>query len=102
MIPLPETIRLAPGHKVRCLIACCPSAAQEPLCYPQTPAIAAGYHRTEFAGHSLGVGFLMSATRAEASMFKIKEVFRHNSLDLLTGYMRDAQVFTDHANDDFT
>ena len=44
----------------------------------------------------------MSATRAEASIFKIKEVFRHNSLDLLPGYMRDVQVFTDHANDDFT
>lgn len=48
-----------------------------------------------------GPGFLTSAARAGASIFKMKKVARHKSLDVLAGYVRDAQAFTDHAGEDF-
>jgi hypothetical protein len=32
-----------------------------------------------------------------ASVFKMKEVSRHKSLDVLGGYVRDANLFRDHA-----
>jgi len=67
----------------------------------QTRVAAAGYDPSEYAGHSLRAGFLTSAARAGASIFKMREVSRHKSLDVLAGYVRDAQAFTDHAGDDF-
>jgi site-specific recombinase XerD len=67
----------------------------------QSRVAAAGYDPAEYAGHSLRSGFLTSAARAGASIFKMKEVSRHKSLDVLAGYVRDAQAFTNHAGDDF-
>ena len=50
-----------------------------------------------FAGHSLRSGFLTSAAGRGASIFKIMDVSRHRSMAKLRGYVRDAELFRDHA-----
>jgi site-specific recombinase XerD len=50
-----------------------------------------------FAGHSLRAGFLTSAAKRGASIFKMMDVSRHRSVDTLRGYIRDAEIFKDHA-----
>jgi hypothetical protein len=67
----------------------------------QARVAAAGYDPALFAGHSLRAGFLTSAARGGASVFKMLEVSRHKSLDVLSGYVRDTRVFVDHAGSDF-
>jgi integrase len=50
-----------------------------------------------FSGHSLRSGFLTSAAARGASLFKMMDVSRHKSVDVLRGYVRDAKAFRDHA-----
>jgi len=50
-----------------------------------------------FAGHSLRAGFLTSAAKRGASIFKMMDQSRHRSVDTLRGYVRDAEIFKDHA-----
>jgi site-specific recombinase XerD len=50
-----------------------------------------------FSGHSLRAGFLTSAAAKGASIFKMMDVSRHRSVDTLRGYVRDAEIFKDHA-----
>ncbi len=64
-------------------------------------AKAAGLDPAVFAGHSLRAGFLTSAARAGASVWKMQEQSRHKSLDVLSGYVRSARLFEDHAGKDF-
>lgn len=64
-------------------------------------AAAAKYDPAAFSGHSLRAGFLTSAARAKASIFKMQEVSRHKSVDVLAGYVRDAERYRDHAGKDF-
>jgi hypothetical protein len=42
-------------------------------------------------------GFLTSAAGRGASIFKMIDVSRHKSVDTLRGYVRDAELFKDHA-----
>jgi hypothetical protein len=42
-------------------------------------------------------GFLTSAASAGASIFTMMDVSRHHSVDTLRGYVRDAELFKDHA-----
>jgi site-specific recombinase XerD len=51
----------------------------------------------QFAGHSLRAGFLTSAAGRGASIFKMMDVSRHRSVETLRGYVRDAELFKDHA-----
>ena len=51
----------------------------------------------QFAWHSLRAGFLTSAAARGASIFKMMDVSRHRSVDTLRGYVRDAELFKDHA-----
>lgn len=57
----------------------------------------AGLEPATFAGHSLRSGFLTSAAKRGASLFKMMDVSRHKSVDTLRGYVRDAEMFHDHA-----
>jgi site-specific recombinase XerD len=57
----------------------------------------AGLDPQSFSGHSLRAGFLTSAARRGASIFKMMDVSRHRSVDTLRGYVRDAELFRDHA-----
>ena len=56
-----------------------------------------GLDPATFAGHSLRSGFLTSAAAKGASVFKMMDVSRHRSMDTLRGYVRDAELFRDHA-----
>ena len=51
----------------------------------------------DFSAHSLRAGFLTSAANRGASIFKMRSVSRHKSIDVLSSYVRDADAFTDHA-----
>ncbi len=61
----------------------------------------AGYVAADFAGHSLRAGFLTAAARSGASVFKMREVSRHKSMQVLADYVRDAELFRDHAGEGF-
>lgn len=64
-------------------------------------AAAVGLDPRDFAAHSLRSGFLTSAAKSGASIFKMKDQSRHESLDVLAGYVRDADRFRDHAGAGF-
>jgi site-specific recombinase XerD len=57
----------------------------------------AGFDPKMFSGHSLRAGFLTSAAGNGASIFKMMDVSGHKSVDTLRGYVRDAELFKDHA-----
>ena len=61
----------------------------------------AGLNVVDFSGHSLRAGFLTSAADAGADVFKMADVSRHKSLDVLRGYVRRAEIFKDHAGASF-
>jgi hypothetical protein len=63
----------------------------------KTHAERVGLDPTLFAGHSLRAGFLTSAAKRGASIVKMMDVSRHRSVDTLRGYVRDAEIFKDHA-----
>ncbi len=64
-------------------------------------ALPAGLAVEDFSGHSLREGFLTSAADAGADVFKMADVSRHKSLDVLRGYVRRAELFKDHAGASF-
>jgi integrase len=51
----------------------------------------------DFGGHSLRAGFLTSAAARGASIFKMADQSGHKSMDTLRGYVRNAEIFQDHA-----
>ena len=61
----------------------------------------AGLDPATFAGHSLRRGFLTSAAHHGATLAKMKAVSRHKSVDVLMGYVDDAEMFKDHAGSAF-
>lgn len=65
-------------------------------------AEAAGLDPAQFAGHSLRSGFLTEAARQpNANIFKMREVSRHKSLEILATYVRNHDRFRDHAGERF-
>ncbi len=60
----------------------------------------AGLDSTRYSGHSLRRGFLSSAARKRASIFKMADQSRHRSLDVLRQYVKDEDLFDDHAGTD--
>ncbi len=67
----------------------------------QQYAAAAGYDPTQFAGHSLRAGFLTEGAAQGATIFKLQEVSRHRSVQVLSDYVRNAELFKDHAGTRF-
>ena len=63
----------------------------------KTYARRAGLKAADFSGHSLRSGFLTSAAARGASIFKMMDVSRHKSVETLRGYVRDAEMFRNHA-----
>ena len=57
----------------------------------------AGFDAAIFSAHSLRSGFLTSAAARGASIFKMMDQSGHKSIDTLRGYVRDAELFKDHA-----
>lgn len=60
--------------------------------------VRAGLDPALYAGHSLRSGFLTSAARARASIFRMADQSRHKSLDVLREYVRNVELFDDHAS----
>lgn len=67
----------------------------------QSCAAAAGYDPGLYAGHSLRAGFLTEAANNRASIFKMQDVSRHKSVQVLSEYVRSAEMFDDHAGAQF-
>jgi integrase len=67
----------------------------------QDRAAAAGYDPAQFAGHSLRAGFLTEGAAQGATIFKLQEVSRHKSVQVLSDYVRNADLFRDHAGQHF-
>lgn len=64
-------------------------------------ASAAGYDPAQFSAHSLRAGFLTEAANNRASLFKMQDVSRHKTVQILTEYVRQAEKFDDHAGSGF-
>lgn len=60
-------------------------------------ALLAGLDPVRYAGLSLRTGFLTSAARIRANIFKMAEQSRHKSLNPLRDYVRDAEQFENQA-----
>jgi site-specific recombinase XerD len=56
-----------------------------------------GLDPARYAGQSLRSGFLTSAARNRASIFKMADQSRHKSLDVLREYVRNEERFENHA-----
>ena len=67
----------------------------------QARAAAAGLDPARYAGHSLRAGFVTEAARNGADVWKIQQVSRHKSMQVLSSYVRDARLFDDHAGEPF-
>jgi site-specific recombinase XerD len=63
-------------------------------------AAAAGFDATEFSGHSLRAGFVTTAASRTATVWKMQAVTRHKTPDV-SGYIRGAEAFKDHAGQAF-
>jgi len=57
---------------------------------------ASGFDGDAFGAHSLRSGFLIGTARRGALVFKMRDVSRHRSMDVLQAYVRDANMFRDH------
>ncbi|MCY4617733.1 MAG: tyrosine-type recombinase/integrase [Chloroflexi bacterium] len=60
-----------------------------------------GLNPKDIAGHSLRAGFVTSAAVHHARLDKIMAVTRHKSPSTVMGYIRDVDVFADHAGKSF-
>lgn len=67
----------------------------------QACAGAAGYDPAAFGGHSLRAGFITEGAAQGATIFKLQEVSRHKSVQVLSDYVRNAELFKDHAGQRF-
>jgi site-specific recombinase XerD len=67
----------------------------------QATAQKAGLDRREFGGHSLRAGFLTESASHGATVFKMQEVSRHKTVQILSEYVRSAEKFKDHAGSGF-
>lgn len=59
----------------------------------------AGLDSSRYSGHSLRSGFLTSAARNRASIFKMADQSRHRSLDVLRQYVKDEDLFENNAGE---
>jgi site-specific recombinase XerD len=56
-----------------------------------------GLDPRQYSGHSLRSGFLTSAAARGASMLRMADQSRHKSMDVLRGYVRNSEIFKNHA-----
>lgn len=64
-------------------------------------AKAVGIDPRDVSGHSLRAGFITSAAVHNARMDKIMEITRHTNPTTVIRYIRDADIFRDHAGESF-
>jgi site-specific recombinase XerD len=56
-----------------------------------------GLNPKDFGAHSLRAGFATSSAARGANLFRIMDVTRHKDVNTLKGYVRNADLFKDHA-----
>jgi integrase len=56
-----------------------------------------GLNPKDFGGHSLRAGFATSSATRGANLFRIMDVTRHKDVNILKRYVRNADLFKDHA-----
>ena len=64
-------------------------------------ASAAGLDAASYARHSLRADFVTAAANDGADIWRIQQVSRYKSMQVLAGYVRDGRVFDNHAGGDF-
>jgi site-specific recombinase XerD len=62
-------------------------------------AALAGLDPDDFGGHSLRSGFATSAAANGATLFRLMDQTRHQSVETVRGYVRRAGMFEDHAGE---
>lgn len=67
----------------------------------QAAARKAGLDERQFGGPSLRAGFLTESAARGATIFKMQEVSRHRTVQILSEYVRSAELFKDHAGKGF-
>lgn len=67
----------------------------------QASARRAGLDERQFAGHSLRAGFLTESASRGATIFKMQEVSRHKTVQILSEYVRNAELFKGNAGSGF-
>lgn len=60
----------------------------------------AGLDWERYAAHSLRSGFLTSAAKKRANIFKMADQSRHKSLEMVREYVRETEIFDDNAGAD--
>jgi hypothetical protein len=60
-----------------------------------------GLDPAQLNGHSLRSGFITSAARHGASIWKLADQFRHRSVDTLRRYVRDSQLLKEYVGEAF-
>ncbi len=61
----------------------------------------AGLDHAAYSGHSLRAGLITSSAEAGANIFKIAEVSRHKSIEVLRNYVRKTDIFREHCSTSF-
>ena len=61
----------------------------------------AGLTVSDFSGHSLRAGFITSGAADGADLFKLMEVSRHRKPETVMDYVREANLFENHAGEKF-
>ena len=67
----------------------------------QAYAKKSGFNHKDFGGHSLRSGFITTAAESGANVLQIKQQSRHKSTEVLSGYVRSANLYTNHAGASF-
>jgi site-specific recombinase XerC len=57
-----------------------------------------GLDASKYGSHLMRSGWISTAARNGASVWKMKEISRHKSTDVLAGYIREAELFQQHAS----
>jgi hypothetical protein len=52
-----------------------------------------GLDASKYGSHSMRSGWISTAARNGASIWKMKEISRHKSTGVLAGYIREAELF---------
>jgi integrase len=57
-----------------------------------------GLNASKYGSHSMRSGWISTAARNGASVWKMKEISRHKTTDVLASYIREAELFQQHAS----
>jgi hypothetical protein len=84
---------------VRWAVRCCPAIPDDGTAFSDPAPRKRLLQAALVAGsHSMRSSWISTAARNGASVWKMKEISRHKSTDVLAGYVREAELFQQHAS----